>query len=494
MLDDGGSNPRPEGMMATIVGEADAGGLVQPSAAHGVAREIRFEVPNDLLDFEPLIDAINHLDLTFAYNGPVELRLHDRVATVPCEIAWDGTEGTMSCADSNLQVESFAGRGRYGVAMKPEDLVSGRFDEWTLKNVRLTSLRHDQHGAHAAAAFDGLMRGEVDPEAAFHAYVYHGLAFPTYPRMFPTDDDRRARSADGLVTKAFGQTLLIRKLATGANGEPFAMVGHRGATFTDRQITAIWLVLSFLSGRKAARVADLEFDADGHERFRSVHRTYVGGIADRAYPPIQLYGHGWVHVLSALPSMFTACHELLDENIPVDIAFEYLFGSQAWLDDTLRGLHSALDCLIEADAFSPTKTRIVVDDDAYAAFVADLMPSIKAAIDERAFPAELLGRIEERLKGANDVRHSERRKKFWARVDFEPGPNEKKALKTRHPLAHRGYVLRGGTDDEFNAILAHTHVMRNLVNRTILALLGYRGPLFDYRAGLNVSFDEQVAT
>jgi hypothetical protein len=192
--------------------------------------------------------------------------------------------------------------------------------------------------------------------------------------------------------------------------------------------------------------------------------------------------------------MFTACHSLLDENIPIDIALEYLFGSQTWIDDTLRRLNSALDCLIEVEAFSPTKSRIVVDETAYARFVNDLMPHVETIVTEREFPTELIGRIKERLKGANDVRLSERRNKFWERVGFEPGPNEKKARRTRDKLAHRGYVLRGATDDEFDATLANSHIMRNLVNRAILALLGYRGPLLDYRKGLNVPFDEQVGT
>jgi hypothetical protein len=457
-------------------------------------RDLRFELSDDLLAFEPLINAINHLDLTLAYNGPVEIRQRDHSATLLCEVAWSGTEGTIVSNDPDSQFHTFIGGGRYGVALRPEDYVMASFEAWALSNVRLTWFSHDELGGHARAGFDGLTRGRSNPTAVFHAYVYHGLTFPSYPRSFPTDDERRGYTADGLVTTAFGRPLLIRKLTARTDGEPFVVVGHRDAVFTPRQLTAIWLVLSFLSGRKAPRVADLELDADGQEQFRSLNRTAVGGISGRPRPPILLMGHGWAEVLSALPAMFTACHNLLDEDVPLEIVLEYLLGTESWIDQTLRNLTSALDCLIEADAFSPTKTRIVVDEEKYAAFISNLMPAVKAAIEERALPTELVGRIEERLKGANDVLYAERCKKFWRRVGFEPGPNEKKALKTRHTLAHRGYVLRGNSNEEFDAIFANTHVARNLVNRTILALLGYHGPLYDNRSGRNVPFEEQVGT
>ncbi len=469
-------------------------GLVLPASLDAaVVHKPRFELPLELRPFEPLIDAINNLELALAYDGPVNLRLRDRSATLPCEIRWGGTEGTIECDDPTGSILGFVGGGQYGVALKPEDFVNIRFDGWTSIDVRFTSRRTDERGTSARGSFGNLTRGTSDPSATFHASVYHGLTFPTYPMCFPSGDDRHSASWDGLLTTAFGRPFLMRAITTTSKqDDPFIVVGHSGELFTNRELTAIWLVLSFLCGREGPRVADLEFDSAGGERFRALHRSAIGGISDRVQPPIRLWGQVWGPALTALPGMFTMAHRLLDENVPIDIALKYLLDAERSVDETLRNLASALDSLVEADAFSPTKTRIVVDDDAYAQFVTDLLPTIKATIEERAFPKELLRRIEERLKGANDVRHGERRRLFWDRVGFELGPREKDALATRHALAHRGFLLRGSSDPEFTAALTHMRVARNLVNRTILALLGYRGPIFDYQTGRNVPFDGQV--
>jgi hypothetical protein len=57
-------------------------------------------------------------------------------------------------------------------------------------------------------------------------------------------------------------------------------------------------------------------------------------------------------------------------------------------------------------------------------------------------------------------------------------------------LAHQGFFLRDPSDEEFDVTIELTRTARTLVNKVVLALLGYRGPIFDYVAGFSRPFDE----
>ncbi|HLH74891.1 MAG TPA: hypothetical protein VKX96_16510, partial [Chloroflexota bacterium] len=101
---------------------------------------------------------------------------------------------------------------------------------------------------------------------------------------------------------------------------------------------------------------------------------------------------------------------------------------------------------------------------------------------------DLLAHILERLRGANDRSHSARRRAFFDRIGFTPGPAERNALKLRHPAAHRGYLWRTRDGlDQLDELTRQTKIARSFVNNVILSLLGYRGVVLDYVLDANVS-------
>ena len=111
------------------------------------------------------------------------------------------------------------------------------------------------------------------------------------------------------------------------------------------------------------------------------------------------------------PQLLDRAFDLLQEDIPIDVALAHLFAdSRSHLDIEIRDITLALDALIEANAFK-TNGATVIDPNAYKA----LLPTLQSALGEslKGHPKrdELIA-LMDRLRTANDVSHGERRRKF----------------------------------------------------------------------------------
>jgi len=313
--------------------------------------------------------------------------------------------------------------------------------------------------------------------------VLGGVDLADWPLMFPKDAERSSGSADGMVTNVFGRTALVRRMPTTTEAGRDVFVAFDGAPLEMMQRSALWLLMSFLAGRWGAVVGTIGIEGD-REIWRRRHRWTAPSAG--ASPPMD--SHRWNQIAHELPQRFPGMLDnalaLLKEEIPLDVALEHLFAnSRGYLDIEIRDIALALDSLVEANAFS-VGDAYVIDPDEYE----DLVPSIELAISDALKDVkkadDLQKRLMERIKGANDVSHGERRRKFWKRVGFDLKPDEKDALDNRNPMSHAGYILRHTGTEEYQALINQVRLARNLVNRVVFALLGYEGALFDYTSGL----------
>ncbi|HVA28772.1 MAG TPA: hypothetical protein VNF68_11365, partial [Candidatus Baltobacteraceae bacterium] len=184
------------------------------------------------------------------------------------------------------------------------------------------------------------------------------------------------------------------------------------------------------------------------------------------------------------PDMLDHALGLLHEDIAIDVALTHLLAdSRGHLDVEIRDITLALDALIEANAFA-SKETYVIEPDEYEQLLPAIDAALAEALKEQPKSQSLRERIMDRVKGSNDISHGERRRKFLVRVGFELKPDEKDALDNRHPMSHKGFILRRAETEEHQALSNQVRLARTFVNRVILALLGYDGPVFDYSTGL----------
>ncbi len=125
-----------------------------------------------------------------------------------------------------------------------------------------------------------------------------------------------------------------------------------------------------------------------------------------------------------------------------------------------------------------------------------LRPRLQKAMQEVLSDVGLVGssletRLNERLKGANDMSVTCRREAFWSRVGITLKGDELEALATKPPRngAHRRTLRGAAATKKMQKLLFQVQMVRTLVNRAILSLLGYRGPVLNYLVGTNMRWE-----
>jgi hypothetical protein len=265
------------------------------------------------------------------------------------------------------------------------------------------------------------------------------------------------------------------------------MIAYDGKVLDKQEQTALWLVMTFLAGVDGRVTARMTFDGS-REMGRSVYGWTRPTIQPR--PPVDW--HRWSRAIfelpDRLPGMLDAALNAFEADIYIDVALLHLFAQgRGFLDTEIRDITLALDALVESKAFNPDGATIITED-AYDTLREALDLVVGHVVWGQGHPGALVERLRERIKGANDISHGERRRAFWRRIGFELKSDEKQALDNRHPMSHRGFILRKSEDRAMQKLLDHTSVARTLVDWCILALLGYDGPVLDYSSGRNESW------
>jgi hypothetical protein len=432
---------------------------------------------------EHLIAFSNGLtDAPWAYDDDVVVAKGGGSLTLHGVASWSRHGGQCVLDAQGYFSHQLMSNGEYGKFIPAGEYVSlsGADGSWRSERSHLTG--SDQHVDNGRASDTATLElydlgtGELDRKTSSLGLVLAGADQHFWPTAFPSRNG--GVSVDGVVATIFGRDALIRRMPTKTAAGNDMLVAFDGAPLEKRQQNALWIVLSFLAGRRVRVVGEIGIEG---EREIWCKRHMWNESPHKAQPPL---GPERLHEMSTvLPRMLDNALALLDEGNPLDIALAHLFAdSRGNLDIEMRDVTLALDALVEASAFVSNGVTIV-DPNEYG----ELLPVLEQALDEALQGHErredLLKRLSERLKGANDVSHGERRRKFWKRIGFELKPDEKDALDNRHPMSHGGYLLRGAGDEEYKALLRQTRLARNLMNRVILALLGYDGPVFDYTSG-----------
>lgn len=448
--------------------------------------KIAFELSTEQRRVAHLIAFSNTLtDEPWKYDGDVVAQKGAGGLTVHGLASWVQHRGECILDANGFFGHHLISNASYGKFIPEKEYVSlsGADGSWKSEKTHVRSTHHPAGGGEIVTLrlFD-LGNGDLDKETPSTGLVLAGADLADWPMSFPKDAEGSSVACDGMVTTIFGRDALIRRMATKTDAGHDVLVAFDGGPLETMQQSALWLVMSFLAGRRANVVGSIGIDGD-----REVWRRRYMWTASlhAAHPPLD--AHRWNRATFDMPAHFPKMLDkalaLLEEDIPIDVALEHLFAdSRGHHDIEIRDITLALDALVEANAFK-AKDATVLDPDEYT----DLLPTLEKALDDALKGHEkreaLVDRLMERLKGANDISHGERRRKFWKRVGFELKPDEKKALGHRHPMSHAGYVLRHAGEKRHQQLADQVRLARTLVNRVILGLLGYDGPVFDYTSG-----------
>jgi hypothetical protein len=417
----------------------------------------------------------------WSYTGPLVLSKGGRRLASVGTTTWDEHKGEcrLSSSEDLLRFSAF---GKYGRVLPEDQNVRIESEDGTWYSTRAFLRSYSRQGNDSSATFDlqDLVTGDPSAAVTSHGIVIGGAALEFYPHRFPFADSER-ESYDGLLTTIFGRAALARKMPTSTASGHDVFVGLDGEALETVEQGVLCKILSFFSGRDGAACANV-----GLHGAREVWKKRYTWSAPtiRARSPIRVV-HLDAAFLRRFPMMLATGASLYKEGIRFDVALSHLFAdSRGHIDVELRDITLALDALVESDAFKPIgeDERFVITRNRYSEIVERLRPRIEEVLESSSVPERLAERILERLKGANDVSHGERRRKFWRRVGFDLKSDEKEALDNRHPMSHQGFLNTSGTEN-VERILFQARLSRNLVNRAILALLGYDGPVFDFTAG-----------
>lgn len=420
----------------------------------------------------------------WSYSGDVVVTKGSKSVVGPGTASWSEHRGECSVSGNAAVAAALQSGGKYGSVMPKEEFtrISGVDGSWASSEGHLTSVKPGGTDECAVLRMFGIETGDTNIATTSHGIVLGGVEFNVYPMGFPTHGGR-GYIVDGLMTKIFGRTTLVRRMPSRTDAGFDVLVAFDGDALTMVEQHALLLVFSFLAGRTGAVCANIGLYGP-REVWRKSYAWNPVPIRARSPAPFLPWIGESGGLTQQLPLMLDAALRLLNEDVRIDVALSHLFAdSHNHLDVEIRDTILALDALVESRVFAPTDKHIMPPE-TYDDVLALLQPVVDEILDREGCVPELKTRIAERLKGANDVAHAERRRRFWKRVGFEIKSDETKALKIRHPMSHQGYVLRGTGDQGLQLLLTQTRLARTLVNRAILALLGYDGPVFDYTDGL----------
>lgn len=447
-----------------------------------------------------LIDALNNVkDLNFDSEDAAILTIGDISWPIVCSMAWHDGTGQATASNVPDYMISALLHNEYGKFVCDDDYaVLAPLDRsWVASDVLLK--RYDRsisrEGKNNTITVDiGYhVNGQPRESTASHIFVLGGIGLGWYADVFPPDIHGHGLSRDGFITEVFERPAVIRELDFKDDaGLPYMGVAYNGVRLSSAEQRVVLLILSLLTGRFGTIEAEIELDENGKETSRRLISS-VGRPYGDAKPPISITASADRVVIDAVPGMVRSmCLEakrLLDDGIAIDVALIHLLTDHRRLFDVeIRDITLALDSLIEAKVYAMNGSTLMCPKK-YDGLLLEVEPAVRHAVQARGYGDAEANHILERLSKANDTSHGERRNKFWTAVGITLSEVEKAALRHRHAMSHKGFITRIDLA-KYRALGRDVMIARTLVNRVILKLLGYEGPVLNYVTGQNQTWND----
>jgi len=394
-------------------------------------------------------------------------------------VRWTQDGGIARFHDPTLHLHGLTlGNAPNRIASKEKRIsLKGRAaeSEWFLENGFVSShrMRANQMGTRDdfKVEFDRISLERSDSPCSYQLVIAQGFN----AAIFGPDEDKEIRGFD--FTWSEGEGALLVLPTKDQFGDPFvAACFQHQPLLTNAQIESLLWLLSLLGGRVVNLSCVAKLDTNMTETGRQLYRHQR--YPRRTWPPFRLsYPIDGIRYLQRdFGVMLDAlCRSQQAPTIEIGVAISHLLADSAYIDTEIRDITLALDTLIESDAFKPVTTQFIEREEFDAASI-PLRNLLRKHLSTGA-----VKRANGIIDSINEATHALRRKRFWDRIDFAPSRPEKAALKHRHTMSHRGFLVSAqGGDKEWQRLSYDVAILRTLVNRCLLSLLGWRNPAMNY--------------
>lgn len=380
---------------------------------------------------------------------------------------------------------------------------------------RLTAVRTDKWAGPLAREIliSDLRLADITDEHPLHRILYRGIKLPRYTNgLWLKQSQTRSHCYGYIPFKVFGRDMVISEISEDENiDECYVAITMRGSFLGQPELDALELILYLLAGAGGMRQCVESFNGNAEWQGRSFHRLGHAMQSDpRPIFPSELYAAPAFY--ERVSAMVEKAMQLILQGFPLRAVLFHVFASQqpipeiaiSHLGIALDGTQNALVEKIKGEGKLMKQSL----------FDKRIEPVVEAARKEFSRPEdeENLELVLRRIVGANDWSLRERWRRFWRDyVKYELTERERAVLEHRNAAVHDAYILRTEYDlaldqdpridrrpyeERLRELEIDAKVFRNVMNRTILILLGYEGDFVDFtdwRERLTVSATPQTA-
>ena len=379
--------------------------------------------------------------------------------------------------------------GEYG-SIAPIFSARGKDREWQLGGGFLTGRSlSSTYGTRATVRFSSFEEQLSESAPRISVAVFTGApAGINFPDEIPVPEGvlRPWFLERGMRCRVLGCQALIRSIEWPelADYGTTLAIAWAGPPLHDAWPRALRVLLTFLFGTWLEPI--FQYTTDEAGRATWFHFNSIPPPSFRkATPPIDLHlQFNMKSIGDQFDEMLRRCMLLLSRDVPLDVSLGHLFAEHDGLGIEIRDIAVALDSLVESPLFDVPRRKLVTDDrlrELSLKIMAFFRPLLK---EEEADFERRVGNV---LALAQYDTTGDRRRKFWETLDVALSEDELSALKHRNTMSHKGYIdFDHSSDSEWQRLVRDSSLLRTLVNRVILGLLGFHGHAVSYVNGRDI--------
>jgi len=335
-----------------------------------------------------------------------------------------------------------------------------------------------------------------DQQASIIRIVYRGLKLPRHMYQVYVHDRTGARLFGFSFLEAMNRRFIISEIERSDDAKKsYTALTFAAPELSQLDLDAVELTLYYVAGSGAIRQVEELYDSEGRWFRRSYHR-HGHAQAELPRPLFQNDEYREPKTFKAIGGMVDEARRLIQRGFPLRAILFHLFSAQQRVPEIkLTHLAVALDAIKTALIVKIRgEGKLIADDKEFSSRIAPALEALDAEFKDPK-DATTLTLIKRRLESANDWSERERWKRFWRDViKYELSTEERRVLDHRDVAIHVGYILKTEYDLEnddsteldrrpyetrLRELDYDANVFRNVVDRVLLAVLGYRGHFVD---------------
>ncbi len=335
-------------------------------------------------------------------------------------------------------------------------------------------------------------------DGIYFRVVYRGVSFPGYTNgVWLVDEDERSRRHGYTPLRLFDRDVILSEISKIGDDPDEWYVGVTVSKpyLSQLELDAIEMLVYLLSGASGIRQCVESYDADGRPISRSFHRLGHArkGDTNLIFPAEQ---YSKLEFYAQVVRMTEHAKYLIECGFPLRAVLYHVFASQQPVPEiTITHLGIALDGIKNAVVVKIKGEGRLMEAKVFKKRIAPVARAAEAAFSGPE-DTEALDAMLRAIGRANDRSHGERWKRFWRdHVSYELTDRERAVLEHRDPAVHEAYILRTEYDlaleqdksvdrrpydERLRDLDVDAKVYRNVVDRVLLLMLGYKGEFMDF--------------